>query len=208
MYETLSQRVWYRFVTCVKHIANRLEPVSHLTRIGIISVMKEFFTIEQAYAKLGISRTKLWRLMKMHDIQTTMKPGNKKYRFITAQDLVTLRAVMDEIASLIEKPVELEPPRILPPVIVQPVALPGASQGHPERSRPSRRHSDKPPLPEGWISFEEAWEMTGIAGNWEKSQVDKALWATPGPFLRNRSTILWALSPKQQEEFFARYGRS
>lgn len=49
--------------------------------------------------------------------------------------------------------------------------------------------------------------MTGIKGNWEKSQVDKTLWATPGPFLRNRSTIMWALSPEQQEAFFAHYGK-
>lgn len=164
--------------------------------------MAEHYSIEQAMGMLGMSRNRVARWMKKLNITPQDHPHEGRVKLLSEDDIQHIRDASEAASALIVPKASNHPPLALPP--------PDFAHSAPQRARrdpnPGRARSDKPPLPDGWISFEDAWKLTGIAGNWQKSQVDKTKWATPGPFLRNRATIEWALSPEQQERFIAAFG--
>jgi hypothetical protein len=169
------------------------------------------YTRRNAARRLGIDEKTLDTWAKRAGVEPSYDQFDSHLRLYSDEQLAIITEVRGNYWALRHDAPQAQipsppPKRILPPPVT-PDLPHSAPERHSERLRPSRRYSSKPPLPDGWISFEEAWELTGIAGNWDKSQVDKAQWCHPGPFLRDRATIQWALSPEQQDAFFAHFGR-
>lgn len=167
--------------------------------------MAEHYSIEQAMAILHMSRNRVARWMKKLSITAQDHPHEGRVKLLTEADINAIRAASDAATAMLVVKTPTPSPRVPPPPEiahrpVQDVSKPSTVHN------PGRMRSAKPPLPDGWVSFEDAWKQTGIAGNWRKSQVDKARWATQGPFLHNRATVEWALSPEQLAAFLAHYG--
>jgi hypothetical protein len=175
--------------------------------------MQDLMTLTQAAGQLGVSPNTVTAWAAKLNIALRLHPYDKRIKMLAVEEVEEIRQALADRNGLVAVrpralPAPPKTPRLPPAPAASSESKHSASQGHPSaRDHPNRTYSTKPPLPEGWISFEEAWRLTGIAGNWEKSQADRDRWATAGPFLRDRATVWWALSPEQQEAFFAHFGR-
>jgi hypothetical protein len=163
--------------------------------------MATTYSLEQAMARLGVSRNTLSAWCEKCNITPSDHPYEKRVKLLTEDQIAVIRAAMEDARSLRSAHVT-QVKAITPPIT--PAARVPSTPSAPSRAK--KQHGA--PLPIGWVSLDSlVKELSLDRRTVDRDIADKriAVSTDGGPWYKPPNDVKTALSPEQQVHFRAFY---